>query len=586
MSRDCLTLVIKISPHTQTCFSSGRMSEAITGVLKLAFGFISNKLRTAAAEKLQDGGLTDQKFRGWIVRELGDINSKLDAMSRKDLSASISRLRQGIERLNMSVGESCQSGDPGESPSTSTKSAQQLEDAVALADAIGKLKIESSERFDLAKNSFQEASFKANEAFHNASLSTEERILASKVRLASGILEYLEDPEIATSDCLGYLKELHDMPAIKEIFSVYVQGGVKSLFKKDSRKEIVESVRMINLTLADFISKFTKRKMAVFDWPTIECGKTVVHPIYFKDEGPPNLRKITPPWDIVGLKVRDDFVSYFYSNMTLNKKGDLICFTKAKGGPQKLVKTTHELQPYCHPESGYFVFSMAVDDDGTLYVLTKEYGSHSLSVYSADGMNKDKRTLEFSTSNYNAEICITNNKNIVIAEQYPEKGGKVYIFKRNGELINSFNPCEDPAPDCYRIHSVFVSSNDEIALITTNGNDFLKELYRLSTYTQDGKFQRTVKFRTSSDSSHYYRDIHYNHATNTIIGRVGNRADKAFIEFVSGETGELQRSYLLYSTNFPGSPFWEMRLICHANGAMALVGNSRVIYLQNPPPST
>ena len=557
------------------------MSEAITGVLKLASGFISNKLRTAAAEKLQDGGLTDQKFRGWIVRELDDIKSKLDATARKDLSASISFLQQGIERLNMSVGESCQSGDPGESPSTSTKSAQQLEDAVALADAIRNLKIESSERFDKAQKSFQEASKQATLAFHNASLTTEERILASKVRLASGILEHLEDPEIATSDCLQYLKELHDMPAIKEIFSVYVQGTVKSLFKKDSRKEIVESVRMINLTLADFISKFTKRRMGVFDWPTIECGKTVVHPIYLKDKGPPNLGKITTPWDIV-----EHIPNTIIFPKTLNKKGDLICFTKAKGGPQKLVKTTHELQPYCHPESRYAVVGMAVDDDDTLYVLTLKDDSYSLSVYSADGRNKDKSTLKFITNSVIAGICITNNKSIVIAEWYLKNVGKVYICNRNGELINSFNPCEDPAPGCYSIESVSVSSNDELALITRNGNNFLKELYRLSTYTQDGKFQRTVKFRTSSDSSDYYTDIYYNHVTNTIIGSVINDAEESFIEFVSGETGELQRSYLLYSTNFPDISFYHYRLVYHANGTMALVGNSRVIYLQNPPPST
>ena len=535
-----------------------------------------------AAEKFQDGGLTDQKFREWI---------ELDDMSRTTLGASIHFFKIGIERLNMSVGESCQSGDPGESPSTSTKSAQQLEDAVALANAIGKLKIESSERFDLAKKSFQEASKQATLAFHNASMSTEERILASKVRLASGILEHLEDPEMATSDCLQHLKELHGMPAIKEIFSVYIQGGVRYLFKKDSRKGIVESVRMINLTLADFISKFTKRRMAVFDWPTIECGKIVVHPIHFKDSRLPNLRKITPLCDTVELK--DDhfftrnFLSYFHPNMTLNKKGDLICFTKAKGGPQKLVKTTHELEPYCHPESRNDVVSMAVDDDDTLYVLTEEDGSFSLSVYSADRRNRDKITLEVSTTNDIARIFITNNKNIVIAKQDSYYGSiTVNICNRNGELINSFNQREGPDPDCFGIDSVSVSSNDEIALITSHGNILFKEFYQLSTYTKDGKFQRTVKFRTSSDSRHYYKNIYYNHVTNTIIGYVINCFDKSFIEFVSGETGELQRSYLLYSTNFPDISFYDFRLVCHANGAMALVSESRVIYLQNPPPST
>jgi hypothetical protein len=69
------------------------MSEVITGLLKVTFGLISNKLRTYGAEKLQDGGLTDQMFRGLIVRELDDIKSKLDAISRKDLCASISFLQ-------------------------------------------------------------------------------------------------------------------------------------------------------------------------------------------------------------------------------------------------------------------------------------------------------------------------------------------------------------------------------------------------------------------------------------------------------------------------------------------------------------
>ena len=581
------------------------MSEAITGVLKLAFGFISNKIRTNAAEKLQDGGLTDQKFRGWIVRELDDIKSKLDAMSRKDLCASISFLEKGIKRLDMSVGESSESGDRDESPSTSellgavknsteTKPAPQsvtVENAVVLADAITKLKIESNERFDLAKKSFQKASEQATLAFHNAVLSTKERILASKVRLASGILEHLEDPEMAASDCLQCLKELHDVAAIKEIFSVYIQGGVKSVFKRESREEIVETVTMINLILADFISKFTKQRMAAFDWPTIVCGKRVVHPIHFKSERLPNLSemKITPPWDIVELEHELNLDGIFKCNtssFTLNKKGDLVCFTKDKHGPQKLVKTTHELQPYCHPELRYGVLGMAVDEDDTVYVVTSDGDRYSLSVYSADGKNKDKSTLDltFAFNQLITGIAITDNKNIVIAKTYFHD--EVCVYNRNGELKSSFNPKEDSAPNYFAVHSVSVSSNNEIAIATYNGNEVLKEFYRLSTYTQDGKFQRTVKFRTSNYWSDWYDNIFYNHVTNTIIGYGGNWDDgKSFIEFVSGETGELQCSYLLYSTNFPEiGPYF--RLVCHTNGTMAFVGKRHVIYLQNSSPST
>ena len=281
-----------------------------------------------------------------ILRELDDIKSKLDGIARKDLGASISSLKKGINRLNTAVDEPSESGDNDGHPSTSelqsavitsseTNLTWQIEDAVALVDAIGKLKIESSGSFKSAKESFKEAGRTATLAFHNTALNTEERILASEVRFASGILEQLENPEIAASDCLQYLKELHDMPAIKEIFSVYIQGGIKSWFKKDFRREMVETVTMINLILADFISKFTKQRMAVFDWPIIVCGKQVVHPIHFKDEGSSNLSeiRITPPWDIV--KLDDDGLK---NKCALNKKGELVCFAKDKHGLQKLVK--------------------------------------------------------------------------------------------------------------------------------------------------------------------------------------------------------------------------------------------------------
>ena len=584
------------------------MSEAITGVLKLTVGFISNKLRTYAAEKLQDGDLTDQMFRGWIVSELEDIQSKLDAMSRKDLCASISFLRQGIQRLNMSVGELSESGDCNGSPSTSElQNAAQLsstsltqptpqpgtvENAVALLNAIGKLKIDSSERFESAKKSFKDAGKQATLAFHNAALSTEERILASKVRFASGILEHLEDPELAASDCLQYLKELHDMPAIKETFLVYIEGGIKSLFKRDSRAEIVETITTMNLIVADFISTFTKQRMAVFDWPTIVCGKRVVHPIHFKDERLPNLSEIylTPPWDIVELE--DDVLLndiYIRNNAALNRKGDLVCFTKDKHGPQKLVKRTGNLQPYCpsalednteHPKSVDGVIGVVVEDD-TVYVLTKSKDvGYRLSVYSADGRNTHQSALKFLPSYWYASIlgiAITNDKNVVILVRLCDLipiDSRVYVCNKNEELINSFNPAHGPGLTYLFTMSMSVSSNNEIVLVTRKFIDLLRGFYRLFSYTEDGRFQRTVtEFRTGENGSSY-KDILYNDGTKTIIRYV-----RGCIEYLSDETGELQRSYLLHDTNFPeiASNF---HLVWHTNGTLALVGKRNVIFLK------
>ena len=67
------------------------MSSIATAVFKATIGLLVDKGRDKAAEKLKEGDVTDQKFRGLIVREIDDIKSKLDGLSRKDLVASIDR---------------------------------------------------------------------------------------------------------------------------------------------------------------------------------------------------------------------------------------------------------------------------------------------------------------------------------------------------------------------------------------------------------------------------------------------------------------------------------------------------------------
>ena len=52
------------------------MSSIATAVFKVTIGSLVNKGRDKAAEELKDGDITDQKFRGLIVREINDIASE------------------------------------------------------------------------------------------------------------------------------------------------------------------------------------------------------------------------------------------------------------------------------------------------------------------------------------------------------------------------------------------------------------------------------------------------------------------------------------------------------------------------------
>ena len=76
------------------------MSEIVITVLKGTLGFLIKKDRKAAVERLKDGDVANEKLKNWIVDEIDSVNSKLDAMAKKDLGASISFFREGLVFLN------------------------------------------------------------------------------------------------------------------------------------------------------------------------------------------------------------------------------------------------------------------------------------------------------------------------------------------------------------------------------------------------------------------------------------------------------------------------------------------------------
>ena len=71
----------------------------MTSLLKAVAGFLVDKARDRAAEKLKEGDVTDKKIQELIQREINDIKSKLDALSRKDLLTAIDSFQAGVRYL-------------------------------------------------------------------------------------------------------------------------------------------------------------------------------------------------------------------------------------------------------------------------------------------------------------------------------------------------------------------------------------------------------------------------------------------------------------------------------------------------------
>ena len=60
------------------------MSSIVITVFRSIIGLLVSKGRDKAAEILKDGDVTDQKLHSLMVKEIEDVKSKLDALSRKD----------------------------------------------------------------------------------------------------------------------------------------------------------------------------------------------------------------------------------------------------------------------------------------------------------------------------------------------------------------------------------------------------------------------------------------------------------------------------------------------------------------------
>ncbi|CAB3986555.1 Hypothetical predicted protein [Paramuricea clavata] len=213
------------------------MASIVTKILSSTVGLLVNKARDSTVAKLKDGDVTDAKIRELVVRELNDVKTKLDGLSRANLLSSYNFVQEGVNLLIASINKSKlgqkalvneTQDDQGETTMLSGAQSEILNEALELSHAMKKVKIKSDGDLESAKERFKDARTRATDVFFNEALSTKDRILAAKIRIVSEILEYLESPETAITGCLPFLQKLHSLPAIEETFSVYLNGGVKS----------------------------------------------------------------------------------------------------------------------------------------------------------------------------------------------------------------------------------------------------------------------------------------------------------------------------------------------------------------------
>ena len=418
------------------------MSSIATAVFKVTIGLLVNKGRDKAAEKLKDGDITDQKFRGLIVREIDDIKSKLDGLSRKDLLASISFFEEGIELL-YNLFDKGHTARSTSKHGTTTREA--CVEAFSLAKEMKKLELsgldESATRaLSDAKERFKDARREATRAFANKALETADRILAMQYRVMATILEKVDNPVDALAPCRKCIEDLHRLTAVQEYFKVELTKGLRARFGKDERRKIIADVCHVNFVIyrTTLMVCFDNKELS--NWPCVIMGEDKVDPL--RDERVAKVLRrqgmehcCVTPWSF-GQEGEEEHKLKNPDIIATNSSGQFIV------GDIHEVKmfdpTGQFIQHFSLPnddvETKLYIWDVATDNKDNIYVLVKcnkKTGSEKLVVY--EFSNTADLHHKFPVRGEGrARLTVTNSKVLVLS------WSSVSVYDTDGLFVRSF----------------------------------------------------------------------------------------------------------------------------------------------------
>ena len=545
------------------------MSSIITGILSSTAGFLWSKARDSTAEKLQDGDVTDAKIRQMVVRELDDIKKKLEGLSRKDLLSSCTLLQEGVDLLYLSLRKlnlqqqalTTETEDDGAKTSAMTTGVESeiLNEVMKLSCAMEKLKLNADSECEKARKRFEDARLKANDAFSNEALSLKDKIFAVELRMVSEILERLDNPKIAITGCLSFLKKLHSLPAIQEVFNVYMDGGVKSLMNKAERVDTIKSIMLINYVLFEYVSKFGSTYFSVLAWPTIELTERSFNPILHWQEI--STRKSMGdelPQHPSGLIVHD----LHRQVAAVNGYGDVVGLYRnsvtviSKTGEKKKVELPATYRECKIVDEN--IPGVAVDKNNNVYIVKwlktrtvngdMEY-LYVLYILDANYNVKQEYKLEFlkTTTTYSVFIAVKKNNDIVISKKYDSE---VFVCDDRGNLKHKFE--REP----HFLDSLSISNKNEIMIGSNDGN-------AVHIHSEEGNLKSTIK----PPEGHWFYGVAFHFVFSKIIVVTYVWKKDSIFLLCYTEEGELE------STTYFGdsSDIRDLKITSHPNGPVVVV---------------
>ena len=278
------------------------MSSIITSVFSATIGWLVNKGRDVTAERLKEGDVADQKIRDLIVREVEDIKSKLEGLSRKDLLTAVDSFQTGIRYLfeAFDVKPSSQANVGITDENLSEHDLEEAMKTVSVAAEMGKLEKKDFNEtmknfFFQAKKRFETARNEATKASNNEALKIFDRITAIRYRVMATVLESVVETVGAAGDmspsslktalnnalpeCEECLHKLHSLPAVPDNFKVELGESVLNVrgrYGKEERRKIISTVCQVNRAIYH-ATRAVGRDTLV--WPFVDTGEDKVDPL-------------------------------------------------------------------------------------------------------------------------------------------------------------------------------------------------------------------------------------------------------------------------------------------------------------------
>ena len=517
------------------------MSSLITAVFKATIGLLVNKGRDKLAEKLNEGDVTDQKFRGLIVREIDEIKSKLDGLARKDLKTSISLFKEGIELLY----EVFESARPSSEHRTKTAAATACVEEFDIAKEMRKLELSAldesaTRKLGRAKKKFELAHLRATDAFNNEALELPDRLLAMQYRLMATILETVDNPSDALAACRVCLDELHQVPAVKEYFKVELEEGLRlrALFNKDERRQIIFSVCHANRVIYDVMSMLGSVKR--WTLPYIETGKEKVDPLrnervikILTKQGKEHC--CVTPWSL-GQEGEEEHKLKSPCRIATNAKGE---FLIADNGDKtvKVFDSTGKFEFRFNPQTDDADTELVILDvttageDDKIYLLVgrEKPGAEELErevqVFNKTGDLQHKFPVR--RGGWNDSLTVSSGK----------QRGKILLLTGDDDLDDDVVDIHEPSGEfvCSFGGGVFKNATDITA--TCDGRVMIVDRGDYSLYIFDVEGHQLGKFNIKHERDSYYRIACHPASDHVVLAgyELGTRRLKLVIYTVNGE---------------------------------------------------